>query len=99
MPPQELIILQDQRLLGSQLADYGRVLNGKGRHIQGIEQRLEGGFVLDIFQEVSHGHQADAVQAVADERVKIVAPLLAVRDDINAGVFLILDGQKRGFVL
>src|SRR4030095_8704846 len=52
-----------------------------------------------ILQEVGHSHQADTVEAVTDERVKVVTSLLAIRDDIDAGIFLILDGQERRLVL
>ena len=54
------------------------------RHVERLEELLEASLVFDDFQHLGKGHEPHAGQLVGDERVEVVAPQFAVRDDVAA---------------
>ena len=73
---------------------------------QGAQYLLHAGAVTGVVQQFRHLHQLHAGELVHGEGVEVVPPLLAVTDDVNAGVLLGADagqdlivGQRTEFVI
>ena len=83
-----LILRHSQGLATPYRPHHYRVLDGKRRHVQGIQQAFKRRFVLHVVQHFCQAHQADAVHVLNNERIKIVPPLFTVADHIDPNLFL-----------
>src|SRR5262245_41974927 len=62
--------------------------------VERLEQLLERRLVLDDVEHLREGHQADPFELLRDERVEVVAPQLAVGDDVTPEI--VLAGDEGG---
>src|SRR5439155_25284351 len=68
-------------------------------HIESAKQILKCSLIFYVIEQIGHAHQLDAIEAICDERVKVIAALFTISDYIDARIFLILNGEQRGLIL
>ena len=87
---QEEVLVDGQRLATGHLVDDRCVVDGESGGVHAAEDCVEALLVLDVVHELGEAHELGAVQLLNDEGVEVVAALLAVADDVDAGVLLVL---------
>jgi hypothetical protein len=88
VPAEELEVLQRERLAPADPADAGRIADRKGRDVERRQKARKALLVLDDVEHFGERHHLDTVQLVGDERVEVVATLLAVGDQVGARLLL-----------
>ena len=96
--PDELQLVHGEGAASPERPEDGRVPDLGGGDIQGLHLRGELLRVIDQGQQVGQRDELAVVEARPHEARIIVAPLLAVGDDVNAGPELRVDGQAHGVV-
>ena len=69
-------------------ADTGRVTNRVGGDVEALKDTLEICLILHNIKHFQERHGLYASKFLGNERVKIIAPLFAIGDDIYAGFIL-----------
>ena len=84
MAARERQVVDRQRLPPGDARRADRAADRIGRHVERLQELLEPGLVFDDLQHLGEGHEPHAGHLVGDERIEVVAPQFAVRDDVAA---------------
>ncbi len=95
---QEPVLVERQRPAARDPAHAGGVLDREGGHVERLQDALEARLVLDDVEHLGEGDQAHALELVGDEGVEVVAALLPVGDDVDAGLLLEVEQAADGLV-
>jgi hypothetical protein len=68
--------------------DAGRIADRVRRDVEGLEHAFEARLVLHDVEHLQERHELYASELLGHERVEVVAPLFAVGNDVNPGLFL-----------
>ncbi len=88
---QERELVERERPPGPDLVDHRLVLDGEGRGVGGLQDLLVGGAVLDEIHDLGQREELDAVELLGHERVEVVAALLPIAHDVDAGLVLVAE--------
>ena len=92
------LVERDTFLGAADLATAIGLLIAKAGTSSAAQDFLEARAIFHVVEQLRELHQTHPGELLDDEGVEIVAPHLAVRDDIDAGVFLVFDRRQHGVV-